>query len=217
VDEDLDQLVGAGLTSFQALSAATRTPGQFIRQYEPGAEEFGTITPGKSADLVMLGANPLVDIRNARKPLGVMVRGRWLDSRELQSLVEKPVPGYKQLVALEAAFQQTLSERGAAEAIRGFKTNSQASGRLSESFVNALGYQKINAKELEDAIALFIFNTEQYPESWNVYDSLGEAYVDSERYDLAVVNYRRWLARNPKNAGAFEMLKKAAAMPSGPN
>ena len=75
----------------------------------------------------------------------------------------------------------------------------------------------ISAKKLEDAIALFIFNTEQYPESWNVYDSLGEAYVDSERYDLAVVNYRRSLALNPKNAGAFEMLKRAAAMSSGPN
>jgi tetratricopeptide (TPR) repeat protein len=217
VDEDLDQLVGAGLTPFQALSAATRTPGQFIHRYAPGAEEFGTITPGKSADLVMLGANPLVDVRNARKPLGVMVRGRWFESRELQILVVKPVPGYKQLVALEAAFQHTLSERGAAEAIRGFKTNSQVSEKLPESFVNALGYQMINAKKLEDAIALFVFNTEQYPESWNVYDSLGEAYVNSEHYDLAVVNYRRSLALNPKNAGAFEMLKKAGAMSSRPN
>jgi tetratricopeptide (TPR) repeat protein len=145
------------------------------------------------------------------------VRGRWFESRELQTLVEKPVPGYKQLVALEAAFQHTLSERGAAEAIRGFKTNSQVSEKLPESFVNALGYQMINAKKLEDAIALFVFNTEQYPESWNVYDSLGEAYVNSEHYDLAVVNYRRSLALNPKNAGAFEMLKKAGAMSSRPN
>jgi len=217
VDDDLDQLVGAGLSPFQALSAATHTAGQFIHQYVPEAEEFGTITPGKSADLVMLAANPLVDVRNARKPLGVMVRGRWFERRELQTLVEKPVPGYKQIVALEAVFQHSLSERGAAEAIRGFETNSQASEKLPESFANALGYQMINAKKLKDAIALFIFNTEQYPESWNVYDSLGEAYVNSERYDLAVVNYRRSLALNPKNAGAFEMLKKAAAMSSRPN
>ena len=217
VDDDLDQLVGAGLSPFQALSAATRTAGQFIHQYVPEAEEFGTIIPGKSADLVMLAANPLVDVRNARKPLGVMVRGRWFESRELQTLVGKPVPGYKQIVALEAVFQHTLSERGAAEAIRGFRTNSHASEKLPESFVNALGYQMINAKKLEDAVALFVFNTEQYPESWNVYDSLGEAYVDSERYDLAVVNYRRSLALNPKNVGAFEMLKKAGAMSSRPN
>jgi hypothetical protein len=49
------------------------------------------------------------------------------------------------------------------------------------------------------------------------HDSFGEAYVDSERYDLAVVNYRRSLALNPKNAGAFEVLQKVAAMLSGPH
>jgi imidazolonepropionase-like amidohydrolase len=217
VDDDLDQLVGAGLTPFQALSAATRTPGQFIEQYVPGAEEFGTIAPGKSADLVMLRANPLLDVRNMRQPVGVMVRGRWFESRELQALVEQPVPGYKRIVALGSAFQHTLGERGATEAIREFKSHSEPSDRLPESFVNALGYQMINAKKLEDAIAVFVFNTEQHPDSWNVYDSLGEAYADDGRYDLAVVNYRRSLALNPKSMGALEMLRKAATKPSGPN
>jgi len=217
VDEDLDQFVAAGLTPFQALSTATRTPGQFIHQYVPGADEFGTIAPGKSADLVMLGANPLLDVRNMRQPMGVMVRGRWFESRELQNLIEEPVPGYKQVTAWEKEFQHMLRERGATEAIRGFKSHSQPSDKLPESFVNALGYQMINAKKLEDAIALLVFNTERYPDSWNAYDSLGEAYVDSKRFDLAVVNYRRSLALNPKNAGAFEMLQKAAAMSSGPN
>jgi Flp pilus assembly protein TadD len=49
---------------------------------------------------------------------------------------------------------------------------------------------------VEDAIAVFVFNTEQHPDSWNVYDSLGEAYADDRRYDLAVVNYRCSLALN---------------------
>lgn len=217
VDEDLEQLVGAGLSPFRALSAATRTPGQFIHQYVPGAEEFGTIAPGKSADLVMLGANPLLDVRNMRQVMGTMARGRWFESRELQALVERPVPGYKRVVALETTFQQTLRERGATEAIHGFKIHSQPGDKLPESLVNTLGYQMINAKKLEDAIALFVFNTEEYSDSWNAYDSLGEAYVDSERYDLAVANYRRSLALNPKNTGAFEMLQKAAAMSSGPH
>lgn len=217
VDDDLDQLVSAGLTPFQALSAATRAPGEFLHRYVPGVKEFGTIAPGKSADLVMLGANPLLDVRKMRQPVGVMVRGRWFESRELQALVEQPVPGYKRIVALGSLFQHTLGERGATEAIREFKSHSEPSDTLPESFVNALGYQMINAKKLEDAIAVFVFNTEQHPDSWNVYDSLGEAYADDGRYDLAVVNYRRSLALNPKNMGAFEMLQKAAAMPSGPN
>ncbi len=129
-------------------------------------------------------------------------------------MVEAPVAGYRRVTTLEAAFQQTLNERGAAEAIRGFKSGSE---RLPESFVNALGYRMVRGKKGEDAIALFVFNTEQYPDSWNVYDSLGEAYWGSGRYDLAVANYRRSLALNPKNAGALQILQKAAAMSSGTN
>jgi imidazolonepropionase-like amidohydrolase len=70
LDDDVEQLVGAGLTPFKALSAATRVPGKFIHQFVPGTEEFGTITSGASADLVLLTANPLIDIRNLREPLG---------------------------------------------------------------------------------------------------------------------------------------------------
>jgi tetratricopeptide (TPR) repeat protein len=217
VDEDLDQLVATGLTPFQALSAATRTPGQFIHQFVSGTNEFGTIAAGKSADLVMLAANPLVDIRNMRLPEGVMVHGRWFERRELQALAEEPVPGYKRIMALEAAFQRTLSERGATEAVREFKTHSHPGDQLPESFVNALGYQMVNAKKLRDAIILFIFNAEQQPDSWNAYDSLGEAYADSGLFDLARVNYRRSLALNPKNTGALKILQQAAAASLGVN
>jgi tetratricopeptide (TPR) repeat protein len=210
IDDDLDHLVTAGLTPFQALSAATRTPGEFIHRFVPGAEEFGTIAPGKSADLVMLDANPVIDIRNARQPLGVMVRGRWFERRELDALVYGPVSGYKRITILEAEFERALRERGAAEAVREFKNHSTPGDKLPESFVNAFGYQMINAKKLGDAITLFVFNTEQYPDSWNVYDSLGEAYADNASYDLAILNYRRSLALNPKNTGAFRMLQKIA-------
>ena len=39
--------------------------------------EFGTLVPGASADMVLLGANPLVDIANTRLIRGVMIRGEW--------------------------------------------------------------------------------------------------------------------------------------------
>ncbi len=217
LDDDLDQLVQAGLTPFQALSAATRTPGEFVHRYVPAADEFGTIAPGKSADLLLLESNPLVSIRNIRQPLGVMLRGRWLEGRELQAMAEAPVPAYNRVLRLEKAFQRTLGENGAKEAIRELKSDSQSGEMLPESFVNALGYQMINAKKLEDAVALFTFNTEQHPDSWNAYDSLGEAFLDSGRYDLAVLNYQRSLALNPKNSGAFETLKKASALTPGQN
>jgi cytosine/adenosine deaminase-related metal-dependent hydrolase len=210
LDQDLEQLVAAGLTPYQALAAATRTPGRFIHQFVPGAEEFGTIEPGKRADLVLLAANPLVEIRNVRRPLGVMARGRWFEARELQALVEKPVPGYQRVVALEARFQETLTARGAKAAIQQYKSRPHREDKLPESFLNSMGYRMIAAQKLDDAIAIFTLNTELYPDSWNAYDSLGEAYVDKKEYGLAVVNYRRSLALNPKNVGAARILEQAA-------
>jgi len=91
--------------------------GQFIHQYVPGADEFGTIAPGKSADLVMLGANPLLDVRNMRQPMGVMVRGRWFESRELQNLIEEPVPGYKTSHGLGKGVPAHAARTRATEAI----------------------------------------------------------------------------------------------------
>jgi len=212
VDDDLDQFVAAGLTPFQALSAATRTPGEFIRRFVPGAEGFGTIAPGQSADLVMLDANPLTNIQNVRQVTGVMVRGHWFERRELNALAQRPVPGYRRVMALEAEFENVLSKQGVQRAVRDFKSHSQTTEKLPESFVNALGYQMIQTKKLADAVTLFTFNTEQYPNSWNVYDSLGEAYADNADYELAIMNYRHSLALNPKNTGAVKMLQDLASL-----
>lgn len=63
----------AGLTPEQALAAATREAARFLRQ----EEEFGTIAPGRRADLVLLAANPLDDLAHLDRRVGVMARGRW--------------------------------------------------------------------------------------------------------------------------------------------
>ena len=76
--EELASLVRAGLTPAEALAAATREPARFL----DASEEHGTIEPGKRADLVLLEANPLDDIRNTRSVAGVMLRGRWLPDPE---------------------------------------------------------------------------------------------------------------------------------------
>jgi imidazolonepropionase-like amidohydrolase len=48
--------------------------------------EFGVITPGARADLLLLDANPLADIGATRRIQGMMLRGRWLNSVALDSL-----------------------------------------------------------------------------------------------------------------------------------
>jgi imidazolonepropionase-like amidohydrolase len=78
--DEMQLLVSAGLTPYQALRAATANAGEFFaRHFHAGAS--GTITPGARADLVLLDANPLVDIRNTRKIQGVVLRGEW-EARE---------------------------------------------------------------------------------------------------------------------------------------
>jgi imidazolonepropionase-like amidohydrolase len=81
---ELESLVAAGLTPFQALSAATRNPAEFLH----ATAEWGTIEPGKRADLVLLSANPLQDIRNTTRIEGVSLGGRWFERPELQQMIE---------------------------------------------------------------------------------------------------------------------------------
>jgi cytosine/adenosine deaminase-related metal-dependent hydrolase len=69
---ELELLVRAGLSPWQALQAATSNPAVFL-----GLSQEGTIRPGNAANLVLLDRNPLLDIRNSRTIRGVMIRGSW--------------------------------------------------------------------------------------------------------------------------------------------
>lgn len=81
--EELQLLRDAGLTPYEALRAATRTAAECMDK----ADEFGSITPGLRADLVLLEHNPLADIMAVEQPAGVVLRGRWLPNGELRRLL----------------------------------------------------------------------------------------------------------------------------------
>jgi imidazolonepropionase-like amidohydrolase len=86
--DELGILVEAGLTPYEALVAATRSPGEFVAETLPGSEPFGTIEVGTRADLVLLDDNPLQNIANTKKRVGVMARGVWYSQRELDDMLE---------------------------------------------------------------------------------------------------------------------------------
>jgi imidazolonepropionase-like amidohydrolase len=83
--EDLNYFVQAGLTPLQALQSATIKPAEFLGH----AAEQGTIAPGKRADLVLLNANPLDDIRNTQKIDAVIVNGKLLNRGDLDALLAR--------------------------------------------------------------------------------------------------------------------------------
>lgn len=88
IHQDLRNMVEAGLSPYQALSAGTRTAGQFIRETLPSAPLFGIITEGARADLVLLAGNPLEDLTYAEHPLGVMVNGTWWPADALHNYLD---------------------------------------------------------------------------------------------------------------------------------
>jgi len=82
---ELQNLVDAGLTTFEALQTATSNAAKALGQ----SDLFGSITIGRRADLILISANPLDDIANASKVCGVMVSGRWYPKEQLEGFLEE--------------------------------------------------------------------------------------------------------------------------------
>lgn len=90
--DELALLVAAGLTPMEALQAATCNPAKFLNM----ADSLGTVEKGKLADLILLEANPLDDIRNTKKIAAVVRNGKLFSQAEL----------LKMLAEVEAAARQ---------------------------------------------------------------------------------------------------------------
>lgn len=91
VHEELQNLVEAGLTPYEALRAATRDAAEML-----GASgEVGTVTVGKRADLILLEGNPLESITNTTRRVGVLVRGRWYAADDLQKRLDALAASYE--------------------------------------------------------------------------------------------------------------------------
>jgi imidazolonepropionase-like amidohydrolase len=82
---ELTDLVEAGFTPLQALQSATRDAARFSGQ----EKDWGTVQKGKLADLVLLNANPLENIGNTRQISAVVVNGKMLDRRTLDTMLDK--------------------------------------------------------------------------------------------------------------------------------
>ena len=90
---ELERFVAAGFTPLEALQTATINPARFLEK----TRQLGTVEKGKLADLVLLDANPLDDIRNTRRIAAVIANGRYYSREELDRIladVERYAKGY---------------------------------------------------------------------------------------------------------------------------
>jgi len=99
----------------------------------------------------------------------------------------------------------------ALDAYRRIRTSTPQDVAVDEGRFNGLGYSLMSQKKLSEAIAIFKLNTEFYPKSANVYDSLAEAYDANGDKELAILNYKKSLELNPRNDGAVQALRKLEA------
>jgi CubicO group peptidase (beta-lactamase class C family) len=90
-------------------------------------------------------------------------------------------------------------------------TNVPAESKVQEHTLNGLGYTFLQRGQIAEAITVFTRNTVEYPESGNVWDSLGEAYAAAGDKAAAIKNYEKSLQVDPKNENAKKWLEKLKA------
>ncbi len=94
--DELDAFVALGLTPYEALKTSTVNAATVLSHSDQvGQSQFGQVSPGARADLLLLEDNPLDDIANVRKRVGVMARGRWFSEAELQSMLAELAASYE--------------------------------------------------------------------------------------------------------------------------
>jgi CubicO group peptidase (beta-lactamase class C family) len=146
--------------------------------------------------------------------------------RDVQVAFQRNASGKVDAIKLRLGDQETLAPRiandvmipyemllagkttEALDAYRNIKREKPQNVVVEEGRLNGMGYNLMRQGKLREAIAIFKLNVEFYPKSFNVYDSLGEAYATSGEKELAIANYKKSLELNPKNAGGAKALKK---------
>lgn len=113
--------------------------------------------------------------------------------------------------SIAATILRPLHDGGIAAAITRYE---ELKGTARDAYIfnanelNRLGYSLLHKGRVLDAIALWELNAREYPDDWNVHDSLGDGYAaaGADHADKAIASFRRSLALNPSNSHAQEMI-----------
>lgn len=209
VHRELTELVKAGLSNFEALAVGTRNAGLFAERYFSDSVRFGQILPGYRADLVLLEANPLEDVRNARKVNGVAVNGRFLARAELEHRRAHLKGRYNFLHETNDRVDAALDSNDFATSIKNMlaeKPGDQDFQAAIEARINSGGYSYAFADKLDKASQVLQMNTVLFPQSANTWDSLAEIRLQMGDRDAALEYYRKVLELEPDSATAAQAI-----------
>lgn len=172
----------------------------------------GGADSGVSPSRVMAFAQKL-DEQNKLYELIIYAKDDHPVSQNEEDRLRRTVDWFKNVrtISIGQAIGKTIREQNAEAAINQYyELKKTASDRydFSERELNVLGYTLLGEKRIKEAIEIFKLNVAAYPDGFNTYDSLGEAYLANGERELAIRNYKKSLELNPKNTNATNALKK---------
>jgi tetratricopeptide (TPR) repeat protein len=185
----------------------------------PERPALGSLGEIKVPTLVVAGEHDMPDVHAHAGVIESRIQGaQRVVIRDAGHLVPLEVPdAFNERVMFllkQGEFLELLRSEGIDAAVKAFETARAADPRAAlfgEGRINQMGYEALQAGRVDDAIGLFRLNVKAYPESWNVYDSLGEGYAARGDTALAIEAYEKSLRLKPDSEPgkrALEVLKR---------
>ena len=199
IHRELVLLREAGLSPIEALTAATATPADVF-----GLRDRGRIRPGLRADLLLVTGDPTVDIATTRNVSRVWKAGVEIDREAFRDFARASRQ-------LWDAAESSGNVQNAVELFDQYLKRNPKQPLADEMELNELGYRRLAAEKVDDAIVILELAVRQHPDSSNAWDSLGEAYMRRGDTKSAIEHYQRSLKLNPANTNAVKMLEKLNA------
>jgi tetratricopeptide (TPR) repeat protein len=208
VHDELQILIECGFTPYEAIATGTINAAKVVENMT-GENNFGSIEIGKRADLLLIENNPLKDVKNIKGLKGVMLAGKWLNKTQLDELLaveQKTAKDVGQII------RPILEKEGTEAAIAKYHQmntdNYFNQYYFDMSVLNLIGNNLLRNDQTDSAIEIFKLNTEEYPASSKVYDSMGKAYARAGKKELAIQYYKKSLEIDHNNKRASRMIEK---------
>jgi imidazolonepropionase-like amidohydrolase len=226
--EELETLHESGLSNYEALQTATSYPALFVGR----EQEFGKIAQGMRADMILLNSNPLEDLGNLRDLAGVFAGGKWLPREALNRLrrdvpnrFHRQLSVGRQLLESNSAdallkyleFNDPYEQMGSfllenlfdqqgftnlRSLVKNLRKRYPTTALTSEAAINSFGYRLLGREQPDAALQILRWNSEEFPQSANGYDSLADAYTAKNDLRSAAVAYKKALEIDPSYPNA---------------